>query len=132
MHFEVDPHAAQSPSEQLADQVRSAVAAGRLALGERLPTVRALAEAVRVNPNTVSRAWRELELEGVLEARRGDGVFVANGALARCRRHRDDVVAERLARAACEARDAGLGVDEVLRIVRGAVAASDERRERAS
>lgn len=132
MHFEIDPHAAHSPSEQLADQVRSAVASGRLAVGERLPAVRALAENVRVNPNTVSRAWRELELEGVLESRRGDGVFVAAGALARCRRHRDDVVAERLARAACEARDAGLEANEVLRIVRAALVEADGRREKAS
>ncbi|MBI5431724.1 MAG: GntR family transcriptional regulator [Planctomycetes bacterium] len=132
MHFEVDPHAAQSPSEQLADQVRSAVAAGRLALGERLPTVRALAEAVRVNPNTVSRAWRELELEGVLEARRGDGVFVAGGALAHCRRHRDDVVAERLASATREALAAGLDSNAVLALVRGELTASAKAKGKAS
>ncbi|MCK6447321.1 MAG: GntR family transcriptional regulator [Planctomycetes bacterium] len=129
MHFTVDPHAARAPSEQLADQVRAAVASGRLAVGDRLPSVRALAELVRVNPNTVSRAWRELELEGVLESRRGDGVFVARTARSRCVAHRDDVLAERLVHATREALAAGLGAAEVLTIVRDALA---ERREKAS
>jgi GntR family transcriptional regulator len=129
VHFTVDPKAARAPSEQLADQVRAAIASGRLGVGARLPSVRALAELVRVNPNTVSRAWRELELEGVLESRRGDGVFVASGAPSPCRRHRDDVVAERLARAAQDAVAAGLAASEVLSIVRTALA---ERREEAS
>ena len=79
MHFELDPSAPTPPSEQLADQVRFAVAAGRLDVGDRLPSVRELAAQVRINPNTVSRAWRELEREGTLESRRGAGVYVRAG-----------------------------------------------------
>ena len=122
MHFEVDPRSPAPPSEQLADQVRFAVAAERLAAGARLPSVRVLAERVRVNPNTVSRAWRMLELEGVLEARRGEGMFVAAEARVACRAARDRIVAERLSRAVAEARAAGLKEAEVLERTREALA----------
>tara|TARA_R110002096_G_scaffold5421_1_gene25285 strand:- start:6541 stop:6942 length:402 start_codon:yes stop_codon:yes gene_type:complete len=123
VHFELDPRAPTPPSEQLADQVRFAVAAERMAPGDRLPSVRALAALVRVNPNTVSRAWRELEREGVLESRRGDGMFVAPKALSVCRKAAARVVAERLERAVLEACAAGLTRDEIETLVRAACAA---------
>ena len=123
MRFEIDPRAPSPPSEQLADQVRFAVAAGRLVVGERLPSVRVLASEVRVNPNTVSRAWRELARDGVVETRRGEGVYVAAGGLEVCRALRDERIAERLGRAVAEARGAGLGEDEVRELVLGALEA---------
>ena len=123
MRFELDPRSPSPPSGQLADQVRFAVAAGRLGVGERLPSVRALAAEVLVNPNTVSRAWRELEREGTLESRRGAGVFVCDGAGETCRTASDRIVAERLGRALSEARAAGLEEEEILELVRTALAA---------
>ena len=123
MRFEIDPRAPSPPSEQLADQVRFAVAAGRLVVGERLPSVRVLASEVRVNPNTVSRAWRELARDGVVETRRGEGVYVAAGGLELCRALSDERIAERLGRAVAEARGAGLGEDEVRELVLGALEA---------
>ena len=62
--------------KQLTDQVRLAVATGRLAVGDQLPSVRALAEELVVNPNTVARAYTNLGREGLLESRAGRGVFV--------------------------------------------------------
>jgi GntR family transcriptional regulator len=118
VRFQIDPRAPSPPSEQLADQVRFAVASGRLAPGDRLPSVRALAEEIRLNPNTVGRAWRDLEREGVLESRRGDGMFVAAGALKSCRAAADSLVRERLARAVAEALGAGMPVERVFEIVR--------------
>lgn len=129
MHFEVDPRAPRPPSEQLADQVRFAVAAGRLSFGERLPSVRALAAEVRVNPNTVSRAWRELIREGTAESRRGEGVFVAATGGAVCRARAGELVAERLGRAVAEARSAGLDRGEVTGLVRQALDAWDATTE---
>lgn len=108
MQLEIDPKGPTSPSEQIADQVRFAVAAGVLVAGEQLPSVRVLAETVLVNPNTIARAWRELEREGVLAPRPGRGVFVAEGARARCRIARDRIVRERLRRVVEEGRQAGL------------------------
>lgn len=122
MHFAIDPSAPAPPSEQIADQVRFAVAAGRLRVGDQLPPVRALAAQARVNPNTVSRAWRALEHEGVVESRRGEGVFLTKAAPRACRRKRDLVIAERLGRTIAEARAAGLGEAEVLELVQGALA----------
>jgi len=62
--------------QQIAEQARLAVAAGRLAPGDHLPSVRALAEELVVNPNTVARAYADLIREGLLEARAGRGVFI--------------------------------------------------------
>src|SRR3954453_7953379 len=62
---------------QIADQVCRAVATGRLVAGEQVPSVRALAEELVLNPNTVARVYAELIREGVLEAQKGRGVFVA-------------------------------------------------------
>ena len=62
--------------KQITDQVRLAVATGRLAVADQLPSVRALAEELVVNPNTVARAYTDLGREGLLESRAGRGVFV--------------------------------------------------------
>jgi GntR family transcriptional regulator len=64
--------------KQITDQVRLAVAAGRLAAGDPLPSVRALAEDLVVNPNTVARAYGDLMREGLLESRAGRGVFITH------------------------------------------------------
>ena len=62
--------------KQITDQVRLAVATGRLAVGDPLPSVRALAEELVVNPNTVARAYTDLAREGLIESRAGRGVFI--------------------------------------------------------
>lgn len=62
--------------KQITDQVRMAVAAGRLNVSDQLPSVRALAEELVVNPNTVARAYADLAREGIIEARQGRGVFI--------------------------------------------------------
>ena len=62
--------------KQITDQVRLAVATRKLAVGDQLPSVRALAEELVVNPNTVARAYTDLAREGLLESRAGRGVFV--------------------------------------------------------
>jgi GntR family transcriptional regulator len=62
--------------KQITDQVRLAVAKGKVAVGDQLPSVRALAEDLVVNPNTVARAYADLMREGLLESRSGRGVFI--------------------------------------------------------
>ena len=62
--------------KQITDQVRQGIATGRLAVGEQLPSVRALAEELVLNPNTVARSYADLAREGMLESRPGRGVFV--------------------------------------------------------
>lgn len=81
MHVRVDPHSLVPPSQQLVAAVLDAIANGELRPGDKLPAVRALAEQALVNPNTVGKAWRELEHLGVTEGRNGSGVFVTPGAV---------------------------------------------------
>jgi GntR family transcriptional regulator len=64
---------------QLVQQVRRAVRLGLLHPGDQLPTVKEVVEQLTINPNTVLRAYRELDLEGLVEGRRGVGTFVASG-----------------------------------------------------
>jgi GntR family transcriptional regulator len=64
---------------QLVQQVRQAVRLGILRPGDQLPTVKEVVEQLTINPNTVLRAYRELDLEGLVEGRRGVGTFVASG-----------------------------------------------------
>jgi DNA-binding transcriptional regulator YhcF (GntR family) len=77
MDVSVDPGSSMPPFEQIRMQVRDAVAAGTLAAGAKLPTVRALATELGLAVNTVARAYRELESDGVIETRGRAGSFVA-------------------------------------------------------
>ena len=77
MQFQCDAAARVPIYRQLIDQVRGAVARGRVQPGDRLPSVRQLSRELVVNPNTIAKAYTELEREGVLNTRRGLGVFIA-------------------------------------------------------
>lgn len=74
MRFQLD--LSQPLYEQVLDQVRSSIARGEIALGEKMPSVRDMAHALKINPNTVMRAYQELERDGLTETRRGQGTFV--------------------------------------------------------
>ena len=84
----MDPDRALSPSAQLAETVLDAIAAGELRAGDRIPSVREAAAEALVNPNTVARAWRELEVLGVVAGKAGAGVFVTEGGPEAARRER--------------------------------------------
>ena len=81
---------------QIADRVKFAVAAGVLRPGDLVPSVRELSKQLVVNPNTVARAYRDLQGEGLLEPVRGTGLQVAEGAPERCREARREFVRGRL------------------------------------
>ncbi|MEM7356017.1 MAG: GntR family transcriptional regulator [Acidobacteriota bacterium] len=78
MLIDIDPRDARPPYVQIVEQVRHAAASGRLRPGEPLPSIRQLAERLRVNRNTVDKAYRELDRQGVIETRRGKGAFAAD------------------------------------------------------
>ena len=75
--WKVDPGSSEPLFLQIVNRVKQAVALGRLEPGDRLPSVRELAKELVINPNTIARAFRELESEGVTLSRRGSGTFVA-------------------------------------------------------
>ncbi len=76
MHWSIDYHSGVPVYLQLVQQTKSAVASGVLKDGDQLPSVRDLAERIQVNRNTISKAYAELETEGILENRQGSGAFV--------------------------------------------------------
>lgn len=78
MKFRLD--LSQPLYEQVLNQVRSAIAKGDIALGEKIPSVRDMAQALRINPNTVMRAYQELDRDGLTETRRGQGTFITTDA----------------------------------------------------
>lgn len=98
---------------QIENQVRFAIASGRLKSGDRLPSIRELAEQFSVNMNTVSKAYRDLEVMGLLNARRGFGVFVREDAAGKCREDCAKGVIERLHEVVSEARAAGMAPREI-------------------
>ena len=103
---------------QISEGVRLAIGAGRLAPGDELPSVRAMAVKLRINPNTVARAYRELETLGVLETRRGRGSFVARGALEDSEQARNTVIDTRVEELVATARQAGMSDSAILETVR--------------
>jgi len=76
VNLRVDPHSLVPPSQQLVAAVLDAIARGELGPGDKLPSVRGVAAEALVNPNTVTKAWRDLEHLGATEGRNGSGVFV--------------------------------------------------------
>jgi len=76
--FAIDLHTGVPVYRQLIDQVRAGIASATLKAGDQLPTVRQLAVDLAINPNTVMRAYRELELGGLLETHQGTGTFISN------------------------------------------------------
>ena len=112
----IDPRDATPIYAQLERGLRAAIAAGRLRVGDQLPTVRQLAVDLRINANTVARVYAELERSGVLETRRGVGSFVSAGpADARPRREHERRLRAFVTRVLADAAAAGFTRDEVAR-----------------
>jgi GntR family transcriptional regulator len=76
IEFKLDPRSGVPYYRQIIDQIRYGISAGQLKVGEQLPTVRALSVELSVNPNTISKAYRELEIKNVLETQQGTGTFI--------------------------------------------------------
>jgi GntR family transcriptional regulator len=131
--FRVDPRSDVPPSRQIVEAVLDRVARGDLVPGDRLDSVRALAESALVNPNTVGKAYRDLETLGVVEGRNGSGVYVTAGgpAIARGQRRRATLDAFRgAARAALGAGHAREDLEAALAAVRTETARAAAREER--
>lgn len=110
--FHVEARSGVPTYLQIVQQVRQAVRLGVLRPGDQLPTVKEVVGSLAINPNTVLRAYRELDLEGVTEGRRGVGTFVAEGVTAI---PADDVADLRggMQRWVTKARGAGLDADDM-------------------
>jgi GntR family transcriptional regulator len=103
---------------QIVNQVKYLVASGRLTPGEELPPIRGLAEKLLVNPNTVARAYRELEIAGVVTKRRTAGTYVSDSGSPLARRERLRILTERADALLAEARQMDISTEEVIRLLR--------------
>ena len=77
MHFSINNSSGRPAYQQIIDQVKRDIALGRLVTDEKLPTVRLLASQLTMNPNTIAKAYRQLEREGIIVTRPGAGAFIA-------------------------------------------------------
>jgi GntR family transcriptional regulator len=117
MVFHVDTASRLPIYQQLAQQIREAIARGDLQPEERLPSVRQLSEELTVNPNTIARTYVELEREGLVVSRPGKGIFVAQPGTDLTKAARDRRLVELLDRWLTEAVHLGYSADEVVRLV---------------
>lgn len=117
MEFRIDSSSRQPIYRQLTQQLREGVARGRLKPEEQLPSVRELSRALVVNPNTIAKAYTELEREGILNTRPGLGVFVARPKAELTKRVRKERFQTLLDRLLTEAVHLGFSADEVLGLV---------------
>ncbi len=94
MDFKLDPKSGIPFYRQIIDQIKFGIASGNLKIGEQLPTVRALAVDLMVNLNTVAKAYKELEIQNVLETQQGTGTFINRADIVISEREKSDKLKE--------------------------------------
>src|SRR5579872_879620 len=112
--FALDLHSGVPVYRQLIDQVRAGIASRTLTAGDQLPTVRQLAVDLEINPNTVMRAYRELELGGLLETHQGTGTFISNKKLEKKTAERERQLSQMAGEFAARAGAAGFSLEELI------------------
>lgn len=112
--FAIDLHSGVPVYRQLIDQVLGGIASGSLAAGDQLPTVRQLAVDLAINPNTVMRAYRELELGGLLETHQGTGTFISSKKVERKSAERDRQLVQMAGEFAARAGAAGFSLEDLI------------------
>ncbi len=117
MFFSIDASNGVAIYEQVVRQIKFAIAEESLQPGQLLPSARALSVDLAINPNTVVRAFQQLQAEGILETIRGRGLAVRDGVTQECKALRRNLIAERLRSAMAEALGGGLSADDILAIV---------------
>jgi GntR family transcriptional regulator len=100
--------------QQIVDQIQFRIMSGQLCVGDELPAIRSLAESLRVNPNTVARAYRELENDGLVEKRRTTGTFVAELPEHRSVAQRRRLIAPHVDKLIVQSRQLGFSLDNVI------------------
>jgi GntR family transcriptional regulator len=115
--------------EQVVRQVKFAIAGEDFKEGELVPSVREIARELAINPNTVARAFRQLQADGVLQTVRGTGLAVADGATLRCRKERVELIRARLTQVLSEAMQSRLDPDDLRKILEQELSAVNAPKE---
>jgi GntR family transcriptional regulator len=126
MRLNLDHHSGEPIYRQLVEQIKYHVACGRLEGGDRLPSIRALAGELKINPRTVVKAYEELQNAGLVVMKHGQGVFVSANREAAPANARRKAITDMARRLLAEASRMGADADEVLDIVRRAAEEMEE------
>ena len=114
----INIHSKVAVYQQIENCVRFGVASGRLTEGDQLPSVRELSDKLEVNPNTVAKAYRDIEVMGLVYTRRGMGVYINKGIAARCKKDTTAEVLDRLYEVTREAAACGISAKDVSKAVK--------------
>lgn len=114
---------------QIVEQIKHGAAMGSLAKGDKLPSIRELAERLRINRNTVAKAYEELEHQGIVDMRQGSGVFIAGRGSPMRSAVREAVLAEAVDAAIVQAHHFQVGEKELIELVRSRLAEFRRRRD---
>src|SRR5258708_15892789 len=128
--FRLDLHSGVPVYRQIIDQVTGGMASGALAPGDQLPTVRQLAVDLSINPNTVIRAYRELEIRGVLETEQGIGTFISQQEVRRDDAERQRSLNQLIGDFVARAGSAGFTVEELIQQLQAMQSESGSRKRR--
>ncbi len=118
MHIQIQPVSGTPIYLQIVNQVKYHVASEQLTPNEEMPPIRVLAEQLIINPNTVARAYLELERAGIVVRKRGSGTFVAESPPSVSKRQREKILSERVDGLLTEAKQLGVETDELLELLR--------------
>jgi GntR family transcriptional regulator len=126
--FRLDSHSGVPVYRQLIDQVQAAVAAGVLAVGDQLPTVRQVAVDLVINPNTVLRAYREMEIRGTLDTQQGSGTFIADRKIEYSKGERERQLGQLVGEFVSRAGSAGFTVEQLVKALHELSSQSEPKR----
>jgi GntR family transcriptional regulator len=127
VQFALDLHSGVPVYRQIIDQVRGGVSSGSFKAGDQLPTVRQLAVDLEINPNTVLRAYRELELSGLTETHQGTGTFIANKKPQKNSAERDRKLAQLAGEFASRTGASGFTLEELIDRLRDLLPSTQRR-----
>jgi GntR family transcriptional regulator len=126
--FRLDLHSGVPVYRQLIDQVQAGIASGTLTVGDRLPTVRQAAVDLEVNPNTIMRAYREMEIRGILETQQGTGTFIARKQIKRSEVERQRQLQQLAGEFAARSGAAGFSLTEIIDVLQERAADTGHKR----
>ena len=119
--FRLDSHSGVPVYRQLIDQVQAAIASGTIAVGDQLPTVRQVAVDLAINPNTVLRAYREMEIRGLLDSQQGTGTFIADKKVEYSKNERDRMLGQLAGEFVSRAGATGFTLKQLIETVKSAM-----------
>jgi GntR family transcriptional regulator len=117
-NFRLDSHSGVPVYRQLIDQVQAARATGALSVGDQLPTVRRVAVDLAINPNTVVRAYREMEVRGILDTQQGTGTFVAENRVQHSKDEQARLLSQLVTEFVARAGSTGFKVNDLIEALR--------------